>query len=204
MQKIQYLLITGCIFILLLAMGCAHYPLDMSETEWNRLTSEQQFEARQQQAVLNHERDILRETKRLEREALKAEQIKLQHEKDVANGMIYQAGSICMGGSRCPDRDKDSHIYSLGNLAFVDTIVFSAHDNVGNKHGATLAIYADNHLVADNVDIKRQGSTQTLFVGKIARNIVIKVRNDDEVYIESLKVFGELLDPEKTRIIIHQ
>lgn len=185
--------------------GCAHYPLNMSEAEWNRLTPEQQLEARKEQAALDQQRALEREKLRQEQEAREAEQARLQIQRDIADGMIRQFDSVCIGGSRCPDGDEKSHIYSLGQFSFVDKIVFTAHDNVGNKHGATIAIYADRQLVADNIDIKRQGSEHTIFVGAIARNVIVRIRNDDEVYIEKLKVFGELLDSGRTRILMqHQ
>ncbi len=200
-------ILTRLIILALLAttlVACAHFPLGMSEAEWNRLSTEQQLDARKEQAALDQERALAREKARQEREAREAEQERLQYERDVARGMIAQFDEVCMGGSRCPDRDKKMHIYSLREFAYVDKVELTAHDNVGNKHGATLALYADNQLIVENLDIKRNGSTQTIFVGAVARNILLKVRNDDEVKVQQLKVFGQSLASGTTQIIVRQ
>lgn len=199
MTRLIILLVLG-----LLLVGCARYPLGMTEDEWNRLSTEQQLEARKEQAKLDQERAITREKARLEREAREAEQARLQEERDIANGMIATFGEVCLGGSRCPDRDKRMHIFSLREFAYVDKIELTAHDNVGNKHGGSLDLYADNQPIAENIDIKRNSSTQTLFVGAVARNIVFRVHNDDEIKIQRLKVFGQPLNGGETRIIIRQ
>lgn len=184
--------ITLCLMLLLGA--CAHYPLNMSETEWNRLTPEQQLEARKQQAAMDKERAIEREKARLAREARQVEEARIQRERDVRDGMVHQFGAVCIGGSRCPDSEKKQHIYSLHRFAFVDKIEFAAHDNIGNKHGATIAVQADDCLIEKSIDIKRAGSVHTIFVGKVARNILVTIQNDDEVMLEYLKVFGTPLD----------
>jgi len=202
MQRHTHFITTCLLGLLLLVAACAHYPLNMSEAEWNRLNPEQQLEARKQQATIDQERAELRAQERREEEARRAEQERLQYEHDVAEGMIRQYSTACIGGSRCPDGNNKSHIFSLQQFAFVDKIMFTAHDNIGNKHGATIAIYADQQLIADNMDIKRQGHTHTVFVGAVARNIIVKIRNDDEVQIENFKVFGELLDSGNTRFLI--
>lgn len=203
MQRHITLILIATVSLLLFA-GCAHYPLNMSEDEWHRLSPQQQYEARQQQAVLDAQAAERREKARLEQEAREAEQARLQHERDIANGMTSRFETICIGGSRCPGDDKKSHVFGLGQFTFVDKITFHAHDSVGKKHNATIAVYADQHLVADSIDIKRRGKDHTIFVGAVARNIVIKVRNDDEVYIENLKVFGERLDARNAHILIKQ
>lgn len=202
MQKYLKFAMPYLLSLLLFITGCAHYPLDMSEAEWNRLSPAQQLEARKEQAILDEERAARQEATRLEREKREAEERQRQLETDIANGLVRQFSVICIGGSKCPGGEVKSHIFSLGQFAFVDKITFDAHDGIGRKHGATIAIYADNHLVVDNMDIKRNRHSHEIFVGAVARNFIFKVRNDDEVQIDNLKVFGQLLDTDNTRILI--
>ncbi len=138
----------------------------------------------------------------MEQAAQEAEQERLEEEQEINAGMIARFDEICIGGSRCPDRDKKEHIYSLRQFVYVDKIVFTAHDNIGKKHNATIDIFADRIPVAENVDIKRHGSEQTIFVGEITRNIVIRIHNNDEVVIQRLKVFGSPFNIDKPKIII--
>lgn len=202
MQHVSHIILIG--MMALFMVGCAHYPLGMSEAEWNRLSPAQKLEARKEQAALDQQRALEREKLRLEREALEVERARKQRERDLAEGMIHRFGPVCFGGSRCPDRDRKGYVYSLGKLAYVDKVVFTAHDNIGNKHGPTIDIRADDKLVAEDVDIKRNGSTRTIFVGKVARNIVVSIHSDDEVEIEEMKVFGQYLDTGEAQILIIQ
>lgn len=204
MQRHTHFILPCLLGILLLLAACATHPLNISDTEWERLTPEQQLSARKQQAVIDQENAIRRANERKELEARKLEQARLQQERDIADGMIRQYSTICIGGERCPSGSKSTHIYGLNQFAFVDKVVFTAHDNIGNKHNATIAIYADRQLVADNIDIKRHGSTQTVFIGAIARNIIVQIRNDDEVKIEDFKVFGEELDSGDVHILLQR
>lgn len=197
-------IITLLIGILLTLTACAHYPLGMSEDEWNRLSTEQQLDARKEQAALDQQRALEREKARQEKEAREAELARLQEERDIADGMVAQFGTVCIGGSRCPNGDTKMHIYSLNQFVFVDKIVLTAHDNIGRKHGATISIHADDTLVADHVDIPRSPTSQVFFVGTVARNIVVRIQNDDEAEITRLKVFGQPVDTRSTRIIIRQ
>lgn len=201
MQRFHFILL--CLTALLVFMtACAHYPLGMSEAEWNRLSSEQQLEARREQAALDQQQALERERKRQEQSAREAEEARRQEERDIAQGMIRRFGPVCIGGSRCPEGRHKEHIYTLNQFVMVDKVVFTANDNVGNKHDATVALYADNTLVADNLDIKRNGDTHTIFVGRVARNLIVRIRRDDEVVIKTLKVFGEPLNAKDARIIL--
>lgn len=191
-----------CFLCLLFVVGCARYPLGMSEAEWQQLTPQQQLEARQQQSLLDEKRAARNEAARLERERIAAEERRIQYEKDVANGMIRQFSPFCMGGSKCPGDDPQVKIFNLGGFVYVDKVVFRAKDNIGKKHNAVIAIYADNQLVVGNLDIKRRGSDHELFVGTMARNIIFKIVDDDEVKVEGLKVYGQYLDADGARILI--
>ena len=204
MQRFTTILIPCFLAILMLITGCAHFPLNMTEEEWERLTPQQQMDARERQAKLDQERALQREKLRLEQEAKEAEQARLEEQQDIDAGMIARFGEICIGGSRCPDSDKKEHIYSLRQFVYVDKIVFSAHDNIGNKHNGTIDIFADRIPIAENVDIKRTGGEQTLFIGEITRNIIFKIRNDDEVKIRQLKIFGSPLKLDNPKFIITQ
>lgn len=188
----------------MLFAGCAHYPLNMSEEEWERLTPQQQMDARERQARIDKDHALRMEKLRLEREEEEAKQAKLEEQQDIDAGMIARFGETCIGGSRCPHSDKKEEIYSLRQFVYVDKVVFSAHDNIGNKHNATLDIYADRVRVAENVDIKRNGSEQTIFIGEITRNIIFRIHNDDEVKITQVKVFGSPLNLDKSKFIIKQ
>jgi len=202
MQKITTILIISLLAALMLITGCAHYPLNLTEEEWERLTPQQQLDARERQTKLDHEHALAREKMRMEQAAKEAEQARLEEEQDIDAGMIARFSEICMGGSRCPDPDKDEHIYSLRQFVYVDKIVFTADDNIGKKHNATVNIFADRLPIAENVDIKRQGSEQTIFVGEITRNIIFRINSDDEVRIHQLKVFGSPFKIDKPQVII--
>ncbi|WP_210772242.1 hypothetical protein [Pseudodesulfovibrio sp. zrk46] len=202
MQNIIARIIPVFMVALLLA-GCAHYPLNMTEEEWTRLSPQQQMDARERQARLDQERAIEMEKVRLEQARKEAEQTRLEEQQEIEAGMIAKYTGVCIGGSRCPGGEKE-HIYSLGQFAYVDKIVFKAHDNIGKKHNATVDIFADRIPVAENVDIKQHGSDHTFFVGEITRNIIVKVHNDDEVKITELRIYGSPLKLDKPRIIIKQ
>ena len=202
MQKIFTILIPCLLAALMLLTGCAHYPLNMTEEEWVRLTPGQQLDARERQAKIDKAHALEMEKMRLKEEAKMAEQARLEEEQDIEAGMIARFGDICMGGSRCPDKDKKEHIYSLRQFVYVDKIVFTAHDNVGKKHNATIDIFADRLPVAEDLDIKQRGGEQTIFVGEITRNIIFRIHNDDEVKISEVKVFGSPFRMDDPKIII--
>jgi len=187
------------LWILLIVAGCAFYPLGMSEAEWNRLTPQQQLEARTKQAELDHERALLREKQRAEQEAQEREQARIQYEQDIARGMIARFSDTCLGGNKCSGSNVWERVFSLRQPTFVNSVTIEAHDNIGMKTGGVIAVYADNRLVADNVDIERKGSAYNLCIGRVVRDFTIRARTDDEVMITALKVFGKPLAPHRTR-----
>lgn len=191
-------------FAILLLAGCAHYPLGMPEEEWHRLTPQQQLDARKEQAALDLERYRVRETARIEEAVINADKARLRHEQDIAEGMVSHFGPVCFGGSRCPNGKSKGHVYTLGGFVFVDKIELTAHDDIGSHHEATISIAVDNRMIRRTLNIDNRGRTHTIFIGAVARNIVLKVRKNDEVVVEELKVFGERLNGDNARILIQQ
>lgn len=198
-SHMKYLIPT--LLVLLLA-GCATHPLGMTDTEWASLTPRQQLEASREQAHIDNERRLKQMEIDLKREELRHKQERLELETDVANGMIARRTEICIGGPKCPGSEETSFILPIGQFAYVDKVVFQAHDRIGRRHGAKVDIYADRQKVADSIDIKKDGTRHEVFVGMIARNIVIKETEDDEVRFKFIKVFGEKLDASQMNVTI--
>lgn len=94
-----------CLLGTLLLTACATYPLGMSEDEWNRLSSQQQLQARAQQAEIDQaERDRRAEAARLRAEQEQAEQKRYQQAlQNAAPGdvvqCVMQSGEGYLGGS---------------------------------------------------------------------------------------------------------
>ena len=197
----KHSLVIGCCLSLLLALfatGCASNPLGMNDEEWAGLTAEQQLEARKEDERLRLERERLRQE---EQERRKLEQL----ERDRAEGMILQFAPrqpYCIGGDKCPGGRQDELILSLRRLADVDKVVFYADDSIGRKHNGVIAIYADNKLVAGDIDIKRRGQWHQVLVARPARNITFRVVGDDEVEIGRVKIYGGWATDQKHYIIV--
>lgn len=188
--------------LFLFLVGCATHPLGMSDDEWTVLSPEQQFEASKEQARLDNERRLKQMENELRREELRLKGEQLQLEADIANGMIAQRKDICIGGPKCPGDEGNLYILSIGDFAYVDKITFHADDRIGRRHRAKVDVYADRTRIAKDIDIKKAGATHEVFVGTVARNIVFKAIEDDEVRFHTIKVFGRKLGDPETKITI--
>lgn len=172
-----------------LAACVAMYPLGMTEQEWNRLSPVQQLEAREKQAELDAQRrrERIAQQERKEREERQRRQAML----DDPNLLDFRE-DFCFGGEKCPDGNRESgHVLYLGGRAYVDSVEFEADDMIGHRTGGRVAVYADRHLVADNLDILRRGSHYRVRVGRICRNIILRAETDDEVRVHWIAVYGD-------------
>lgn len=183
---------------LLFLAACASHPLGMSDEEWNRLTPEQQLDARKQD-----------ERNRLEREKLRLQEARSREEaeleRDVADGMILSfrpERAYCMGGDKCGHDSFDELILSLRRMAEVDRVVFLADDNVGSRHDGRITVLADSVSVAADIDVKRHGDWHQVLVGRPARNITLRTQGDDEVRIYQVKVYGSWIEGDARYLIV--
>jgi hypothetical protein len=190
-------LLACCVFLLLLT-ACATHPLGMSDEEWNQLTPEQQLEARKQ----DEQNRLERERMRLEEERQRKD---AQLRQDLADGMILSFNpdrAYCMGGDKCGRDSFDQLILSMQRMAEVDRVMFYADDNIGTKHDALVSVYADDVLVAQDIDVKRSGKWHQVLVARPARNITLRAQGDDEVNIHQVKVYGSWLKGDADYLIV--
>lgn len=176
--------------LLTILWGCVGlYPLGMSEAEWNRLSPQQQLEARERQAEIDERRrrERIAQQERKEREEKERRQAILDDPE-----LLGFRENFCFGGEKCPDgnRDHRSTLY-LGGLSFVDTVVFEADDNIGSRTGGKVKVYADDLVVAEGVDILRRGSRVKVRVGRMCRTITLEAETDDEVRVHWIAVRGD-------------
>lgn len=200
MRYFRYVLLAA---LAMLLCACTRNPLGMTDDEWQGLSSEQQMVAREKQAKLDIEQQKLDEERRARVAAAEAAKREEQHRSDLAAGMILEIvpqTPICLGGSRCGGIDSRV-ILPLKALASVDYIQFLADDNIGDKHDAVAHFYADDQF-AERVDIKKIRQWHEVFIGKTARNIVIRPEGDDELRIYHIKVFGQKHDSGNEQFII--
>ncbi|UZP66903.1 hypothetical protein N1030_15015 [Desulfovibrio mangrovi] len=186
-----------------LLCACVRNPLGMTDEEWQGLSSQQQMEAREKQAKLDLEQQRLEDERRARVAAAEATMREEQRKKDLAAGMIMEIipqKPICIGGSRCGGSDTRI-ILPLKALASVDYILFLADDNIGDRHDAVVHFYADDQF-AERVDIKKRKQWHEAFIGKMARNIVIRPEGDDELRIYHIKIFGQKHDSGNEQFII--
>ncbi len=180
---------------LLLLMACTRNPLGMSDAEWQALTPQQQMDAREKQAAIDIEQERLDNEQRIRMAQIAAAEREKQRRQDIAAGMIAEITPeqpLCIGGSRCGGGESRI-ILPLRTLASVDYIRFLADDRVGNKHDGVALIYADEQL-AERVDIKKHKQWHEAFIGKVARNIIIRPETDDELRIYHIKIYGQAMD----------
>ncbi|OIQ50889.1 hypothetical protein BerOc1_02831 [Pseudodesulfovibrio hydrargyri] len=188
----------GRFALLLLLAACATHPLGMSDEEWDRLTPEQRLEARRQDERNELERRRLRLEEERQRE-------QAQEQRDVAEGMILSfrpERAYCMGGDKCGRDSFDELILSLQRMAAVDRVLFFADDNIGTKHDGLVSVYADDVLVARDIDVKRNGKWHQVLVGRPARNITLRAQGDDEVSVYQVKVYGSWLQDGADYLIV--
>jgi len=187
---------TFLIILLFVLSGCASHPLGLSDEEWASLTPQEKIEAQEKQASIDLENRKLA----IEREKLYLEQKKQQRmqefERDVANGLIAEfnpANYVCFGGDKCRRRNdeakSDEIVISLRGLTNIDYVQIYADDRYGNKHDGVLGVYADRFKV-ESIDLEKRTKWYQAFVGRIARNLVLKAETDDEIRLFRVKVFG--------------
>ncbi|OEU71018.1 MAG: hypothetical protein BA863_07680 [Desulfovibrio sp. S3730MH75] len=196
-----------CLFCLFLMFShltaCSSHPLSMPDEEWAALTPHQKMEAREKQATIDLERQKLaveREEKYLEH---KKQQRKQVLEQDIAKGLIaefHPENYVCFGGDKCRRRNDEEKrneiVISLRALANIDYIQIYADDRYGSKHDGVLGVNADHYRV-EIIDLSKRTKWYKVFVGRIARNIVLKAETDDEIRLFRLKVFGSKVPNEQ-------
>lgn len=186
--------------VLILCMAaCSTHPLGFSDDEWAQLTSQQKIEAKEKQAAL----DLKARELAIEREKRYYEEKRLERQRekqaDVANGMIaefYPDGYACFGGDKCRnrrDREINEFIIPLHGLSNVDYLQIYADDRVGNKHEGLMGVSADRFKI-QSIDLSKKTKWYQVFVGRTARNIVLRAETDDEIRVFRVKVFGSRIE----------
>lgn len=192
------LLLSVLLFLVCMITACATHPLGMSDEEWSQLTPEQRLEARKQDEQNKLERERVRLEEKQQRE-------EAQLRQDIADGMIlsfHPERSYCMGGDKCGRDSFGELILSMKRMAEVDKILFLADDNIGSKRDGKVSVYADDTLVAADIDVKAYGEWLQILVGRPARNITLRAQGDDEVNIHQVKVFGSWIDGNANYLIV--
>ena len=100
---------------------------------------------------------------------------------------VYGDEGGCIGGAECGGRRARIEIPLRDRR--VRNIRFFAHDNVGTRAGGRLRIRVDDRIIADDVDISRDGSELT-FEGRGLRGdyLIIEPAADDEVVVRDIRV----------------
>ncbi len=190
-------------FILMLLIlsiaACSSHPLGVSDDEWAKFTLQQKFEAREKQAAL----DLKARELEIERQKRYNEEKRLERQKekqaDISNGLIaefYPDRYACFGGDKCHSRrdaNINEFIISLHGLSNVDYVQIYADDRVGNKHDGIMGVSVDRFKV-QSIDLSKRTKWYQVFVGRTARNIVLRAETDDEVRVFRVKVFGSRIE----------
>ncbi|WP_419783949.1 hypothetical protein [Maridesulfovibrio sp.] len=192
-----YRLVLGILLVCIAA--CASHPLGFSDDEWAELTPQQKLEAKEKQAVL----DLKARELALEREKRYQEEKRLERQRerqaDIANGLIAEFSPdryACFGGEKCRNRrdgDVNELIIPLHGLSNVDYLQIYADDRVGNKHEGLMSVNADRFKV-QTLDLSKKTKSYQVFIGRTARNIVLRAETDDEIRVFRVKVFGSRID----------
>lgn len=189
--RFRYLVLLLLIFLL----GCNRNPLGMSDEEWLRLTPQEQSQARQKQIEYDLRQQQIESENRIRMAEAEARRQEAQHAQDIENGLIAELSPkqpICIGGSRCGGSESQI-IIPLHALMNIDVIQFRADDAIGNKQDGVALLYADDQLI-QRIDIKKRTQWHEVFVGKTARNIVIRPETDDEIRFYTIKLFGQAIN----------
>ena len=196
-MTMKYFLYLFSLFLILFHLtACSSHPLGMSDEEWAVLSPTQKIEAREKQAAIDLEKRKLA----VEREKIYLEQKKQQRkqelEQDIARGLIAEfkpSNYVCFGGDKCrrrKDEEKRNEIViSLRALTNIDYIQIYADDRYGNRHDGVLGVNADHYRI-ESIDLSKRTKWYQVFVGRTARNIVLKAETDDEIRLFRVKVFG--------------
>ncbi len=182
--------------VLLSIAACASHPLGIPDEEWTALNSQQKFEARKKQAALDLKARELAVEREKRRNAERIVQRQEEYDQDIANGLIaefYPQDYACFGGDKCrrnrDEEKRDEIVIPLHALSNIDVIQIYADDRVGSKHEGVLGVSADRFKVK-KIDLSDRTKWHQIFVGRTARNIVLKAETDDEIRVFRVKVFG--------------
>ena len=97
----------------------------------------------------------------------------------------------CIGGNQCGGK-RNQLIIPLKESVLVERIEFYADDNVGSSANARVSVFADDELIAEDIDIRKEGKRHVIEVDRHVRQIRIKPANDDETNIHEVKVYGTI------------
>ena len=93
----------------------------------------------------------------------------------------------CIGGDECGGRRARIRIPLHGYP--VESVRFYARDDVGSKAGGELRIRIDDQILADYLDIKREGRNHTIDGNGVAGDyLIIETAEDDEVVVKDIRV----------------
>lgn len=165
--------------VLALCAACSMNPLGVSDEDWAAMSQEQRLAAYQQQQELNAKYQAERERQRVERE-------RLEFQRLVDDGLFLVHEGACVGGRLCRDREL---VIELPRGAYVDRIVFHAHDRVGQQSGGRLSVWADRDRLARPFDVRDGGETYEFSVRRKCRKLRFRAESDDEVKLENIQVF---------------
>ena len=205
MLNLKPVLIIIAAFSFLITASCSSQPLRLTEEEWKTLSPQQQIDAREKQAKIDLERQKLA----AEREKIYLKQKKQlrkeEREQDIAQGLIaefYPDNYICFGGDKCHHRSNEEKrnevVISLRTLTNIDYIQIYADDRIGHKHDAIMGVSVDHYKVK-SFDISKRTKWYQIFVGRPARNIVLRAETDDEIRLYRVKVFGSRISNDQLK-----
>ncbi len=189
--------------LLLVLLGCSSRPLGLSDQEWAELSAQQKIEAKEKQDAIDLEKQkLVAERERVYLEQ-KKQQRKQELEQDIAKGLIaefHPTNYVCFGGDKCRRRNDEEKrnevVISLRALTNIDYIQIYADDRYGNKHDGVLGVNADHYRI-ESLDLSKRTKWYQVFVGRAARNLVLKAETDDEIRLFRVKVFGSKIPNEQ-------
>jgi hypothetical protein len=105
--------------------------------------------------------------------------------RDEGDWESYSDDETCIGGSRCDDDEIRIDLEDRPVLA----VTFHAHDNVGGRSNGHLRVRIDDHVLARDIDVPKDGDDFELDAGRAhGRRLVFEALGDDEVVIEDIEV----------------
>lgn len=99
----------------------------------------------------------------------------------------YEDEGGCIGGAKCGENGWQLRIRLEDSP--ITEVRFHAHDDVGDKSNGHLRVRIDDHVLARDIDVPKDGDDFELDAGRArGRRLVFEALSDDEVVIEDIEV----------------
>jgi hypothetical protein len=133
----------------LLIAACARYPLGMTEAEWQRLTPQQQFEARQQQAEIDR-REAAARAAEAEARRIAQERLRLLEEQQFAQAYRHPYACELSGEAVFDPPFEDDFEPTYFRIGERQTVSLLLEEDIGTGRRS---FYAELDFSGNNLEI---------------------------------------------------